>query len=173
MSSNRGYSLAGQYEKLRTPRGAAAAAVVALLLVAAVGSSAGSVVGVLILSPLLWWLAWWLLGLVLRFWDGLVEGSLPSVAVGRAWQTSGGRKQLRQDGNAYIFTDRGGILFRERIWFIGSGTPPLRLSSAQFERKARFQTEDPVPVGRHRDRRYWWYRDEFFWTTTRSTTVRM
>lgn len=139
-------------------------ALVVLLIISAAASDGSGVAGLLVLSPLLWWLAWWVLGQLEGIWEGLVAGSQPNFTVGRPWQSSGARKQLRQDGNARICTDRGGILMRERFWFLGSGTPPIRLSPSQYERKARFQEEDPVPVGTHRDRHFWWYRAEFFWT---------
>jgi HNH endonuclease len=152
------------YERLRTPRGIAAAVFVGLVLISAASSKAGSAGVVLILSPLIWWVVWGILGLFRGIWEGLVDGSTPSYSVGRAWQTSGLRKQLRQDGNASIFVDRGGILLRQRFWFVGSGTPPIRLSPKDYETRRTAQLADPVLIGSHRDRDFWWYRDEFFWT---------
>jgi hypothetical protein len=149
---------------MKTPRGIAAVIFVLLILISAATSGAGAAVAVVVLSPLIWWLTWRVLGWFGTIWEGLVDGSLPSVTVGRAWQTSGARKQLRQDGNARVFTDRGGILLRQRAWFVGSGTPPMRISPEDYERMARLQAEDPVSVGSYRDRDFWWYHDEFFWT---------
>lgn len=157
----------GGSDRLRSTRGMAVSLVAAVFIVAAAGRSrnpGGAVAGLIIVSPLLWWFGWWLAGGLQDVWMALVDGKPPEVSVGRAWQSSSGRKQLRQDGNARVFTDRGGILLRQRFWFVGSGTPAIRLSPQQYERKAAFQATDPVPVGTHRDRHFWWYREDFFWT---------
>jgi hypothetical protein len=150
----------GGRERLSTVRGRIVSVLAVLFgTVMVLGSSdvGGMILAVILISPLLWWLAWWPTGL--NTWNVLIEGRPPQIAVGRSWQSSTSvRKQLRRDNNARIVRDRGGILLRERIWFIASGTPPIRLTASQFERKARFQDNDPVPVGAHRDRRFWWYR---------------
>jgi hypothetical protein len=157
----------GGSERLRANRGIAASVFAAVVIVAAAGGSSnptGSAFALVIVSPLLWWLGWWLAGVLRGVWIALLEGKPPEVSVGRAWQSSSGRKQLRQDGNGRVVADRGGILLRRRFWFVGSGTPPIRLASQEYDRKAYFQASDPVPVGTHRDRHFWWYGDEFFWT---------
>jgi hypothetical protein len=156
-----------QKEKLATPRGIAAVVVVLVLLISSVSSnkgSGGAVVGILILLPILWWIAWLLLGFAGSFWAGLVAGGPPQVSVGRAWQSSSGRHQLRQDNNGEVFVDRGGILLKRRAWFIATGTPPVRLDPIWLSRARREQATDPVQVVSHRDRHYWWHRDAFYWT---------
>jgi len=114
--------------RLKTSRGIAAVALVVLLIISAAAGGGSGAAWLIVLSPLLWWLAWWVLGQFEGIWERLVAGSPLNLAVGRPWQSSGARKQLRQDENARLCTDRGGILMRERFWFIGSGTPPIRLA---------------------------------------------
>lgn len=157
----------GGPERLRTGRGKAASTLaVAFAILAVAGSSNGaSTAGTLILlSPLIWWVSWGLAGVLVTVRDGLVEGHPPELSVGRAWQSSSTRKQLRQDGNARVFVDRGGILLRERYWFVASGTPVFRLSKEQYDYAVAHQEDDPVLVASHRDRQFWWYDDEFYWT---------
>jgi hypothetical protein len=163
----------GGPERLRSSRGITALGIAAIVVVAGASGSrtpGSTAVVLLVCSPLIWWIGWWLAGRLQGFWTRLVEGQPPQVPVGRAWQGSGTRKQLRRDGNARIFPDRGGILLRRRFWFVGSGTPPLRLAPAQYDEGMRLQLTDPVPLGGHRDRDFWWYRDEFFWTNNDAYT---
>lgn len=157
----------GGAERLRSKRGIVASAIAgSLILFAALGSTdpAGTGIGLLIFSPPLWWVAWWVAGGVQGTWDRLIEGSPPEISVGRTWNPSSIRKQLRQDGNARVFTDRGGILLRKRYWFIGTGTPPFRRSESWYFRASRVQEEEPFFVARYRDRSFWWYDEEFYWT---------
>ena len=58
----------------------------------------------------------------------------------------------------------GGILLRQRFWFLGSGTPPMRLSQEDYDRGSHLQVTDPVLLGTYSDRHFYWYRDQFFWT---------
>jgi hypothetical protein len=135
----------------------------AVVLLAA--SSAGSLIGLLILFPVIWWAAWGLVGLHLRIWRSLVAGKSPQVRVGRKWQgNSGTRKQLREDANARIFTDRGGILLRRRVWFVASGTPPFELPAVSYADWRQAQQADPQILCRFRERTYWWYQDTVYWT---------
>lgn len=49
---------------------------------------------------------WFVVGRVIAFAAGLVEGRPPSIRVGRAWQPGmGTRQQLREDGNAALHWD--------------------------------------------------------------------
>lgn len=153
--------------RLQTNRGIAASGMtVVVILAGAAGSKSplGSAIALLIVSPLIWWFCWWLGGRLDGIWTGLVEGKPPQVSVGRAWQSSSTRKQLREDANARVFADRGGILLRERQWFAGSGTPPIRLDPDEHTRMVRLQSERPCLVAQYRDRTYWWYDDEIYWT---------
>jgi hypothetical protein len=103
-----------QRARLRTGRGIATTICTVLLIVVAglsSGTNPGGVIAAgIILGPLFWFPVWWLVGVVMGGWGELVHGSPPQVRVGRQWQSSGStRQQLREDSNADLFFDRGGI----------------------------------------------------------------
>jgi HNH endonuclease len=175
-----------QLARARTSRGMAATIMAAALVVLVVssaasndasadggsGSAAGTLVGLLIVFPAIWWAAWGFAGLLLRTWRSLVAGQPPQVQVGRRWQAGGAdRKQLREDAHARIFTDRGGILLRRRVWFVASGTPPFELSADSFARSRQAQQTEPQALCAFGERTYWWYRDTVYWTNDPSYTA--
>jgi hypothetical protein len=160
--------------RLRTTRGIAASSIAACVVVfgtAGSKSPGASFVGLLIVSPLVWWVSWLILGMLRTIGDDLMRGRAPQVKVGRAWQgSSSTRQQLRQDGNADVFADRGGLLFRRRRWFVASGTPPFEIPEARWREVTGAQLEQPQYLATWRDRSYWWYDDAFYWTTAGAYT---
>ncbi len=155
--------------RLRTNRGIAAAAITAfVVIVGAAGSHdhGGSLPALAILSPVGWWFWWVALSVVHAIRVDLVRGRPPDVRVGRQWQSNGAtRQQLRQDGNARVFADRGGILLRKRHWFVGSGTPPFEIPEGRWNELASAQLTEPQYLATWRDRTFWWYDDAFYWST--------
>jgi hypothetical protein len=113
---------------------------------------------------LIWRFWWWASGATVATWDGLVEGKPPAVFVGRAWQSSSAQKQLREDTNGEVFVDHGGILQRERYWFVASGTPPIRLSVEEYQQAREQQEQEPVLIATYRERNFWCYDDAIYWT---------
>jgi hypothetical protein len=170
MTANRtfGRLWAAQLARARTKRGVVTTICAALVVLAVASSSsspAAAFAGLVLFSPVLWWITWGVLGLFVLAWERLVDGQPPSVKVGRAWQSgTATRKQLREDANATLFVDRGGILLRQRRWFIASGTPPVRVDPNLYVWAAAEQLSNPVPITSFRDRSYWWYQDAFYWT---------
>jgi hypothetical protein len=164
--------LAGWWARANTTRGISAtvctAGIGALLISSASSDPHKSVAGALgtylILFPAIWWGSFWFVGRCARVWDGLVLGNPPDVKVGRPWQQGGTRQQVREDANARIFRDRGGILLRRRAWFIATGTPPFPLDRARVARWESERFEKPVFVAAYRDRYFWWNEDAFYWT---------
>lgn len=157
----------GGSERLKTKRGMVASALTVCVILGSLGNSRSGLAGVvllLVLSPLIWWFWWWIAATVVGVWDGLVEGNPPAVSVGRAWQPSSTRKQLREDANGEVFVDRGGILGRERFWFVATGTPPIRLSAERYLAAVECQEQEPVLIATYRDRKFWWYDDAIYWT---------
>lgn len=152
--------------RLRTGRGIAAAVLTVLVVIVGTASShdpGGSLLGLVILSPIGWWFWWVVLGMLS---GDLVRGSPPAVRVGRQWQSNGStRQQLREDGNARVFADRGGILLRRRHWFVGSGTPPFEIPEGRWNQVAVAQFKAPQHLVTWRDRDFWWYDDAFYWST--------
>jgi hypothetical protein len=155
--------------RLRTPRGVTASVITACAVVSgAAGNNnpGGAFIALAVLSPLIWWASWAILGMLRTIRDDLVRGRPPQVKVGRAWrESSSTRQQLREDNNADIFADRGGIFLRKRRWFIASGTPPFEIGEHHYDRIAEAQEHDPQFLATWRDRSYWWYDDAFYWTT--------
>jgi hypothetical protein len=160
--------------RLRTSRGIAASVLTACtVVIGAAGSKSpgAAFVALAVFSPVIWWFCWWALGAFRTIGNDLVRGSPPQVKVGRPWQGSSSmRQQLRQDANADIFTDRGGILFRRRRWFIATGTPAFEVPEGRWRELADAQLEEPQFLATWRDRSFWWYRDEFHWTTAGAYT---
>jgi hypothetical protein len=155
--------------RLRTTRGNTASVLTACIAVLGVAGSrnpGAAFVSLLIISPLIWWGSWLILGMLHTIGDDLVRGRPPDVRVGRQWQASGStRQQLRQDGSARVFADRGGIFFRKRRWFVGSGTPPFEIPDGRWRHIAAAQIDEPQYLATWRDRVFWWYDDAFYWTT--------
>jgi hypothetical protein len=155
--------------RLHTKRGIAASIITVLLAISGVSGSrepATAVVATVIISPVMWWFCWWVLSVLQGIISVFVRSGPPNVLVGRQWQSSGStRQQLRQDGNARIFSDRGGILFRKRRWFVGSGTPPFEIPDGRWHHVATAQVDEPQYLASWRDRAFWWYDDAFYWTT--------
>jgi hypothetical protein len=160
--------------RLRTNRGITASVLTACTVVlgAAGSKSPGATfVALVVFSPVIWWFCWWALGAFRTIGDDLIRGRPPQVKVGRPWQGSSSvRQQLRQDGNADIFTDRGGILFRKRRWFIASGTPAFEVREDRWREIAEAQLEEPQFLATWRERSFWWYDDAFHWTTAGAYT---
>jgi len=160
--------------RLRTSRGITASVLTACVVVfgGAGSKNAGATfVGLLIVSPLVWLGCWVILGMLRSLGNDLMRGRPPQAKVGRAWQgSSSTRQQLRQDNNADIFTDRGGILLRRRRWFIASGTPPFEIPESRYNGIAEAQEHEPQFLATWRDRSYWWYDDAFYWTTAGAYT---
>jgi hypothetical protein len=125
----------------------------------------------LLLLPAIWLLAWWLAGLPVAVWQDLVAGRPPDIRVGRSWNPGSSRQQLREDRNARVFTDRGGLLLRVRHWFIASGTPPFRIDSERYAAIASRQTHEPQEIARFGDRRYFWFEDAVYWTNREDLTA--
>jgi hypothetical protein len=153
--------------RLRTPRGWFATVLTAMVVLSAAGGSSNpgsAFLGLLIVSPLVWWSAWGASRILNGAWAELVRGRPPEVKAGRPWQARSVRQQLRQDGNARVWRDRGGLLLRRRFWFIASGTPPIEIPQQPFEVMAGAQHHEPHEIASFRDRSYWWYQDTFYWT---------
>lgn len=150
--------------RLRSGRGIAATTSTAFLLLLAIDSSgrpADALLTFLVFSPAVWWLV----GVVIDVGNGLLRGAPPNVHVGRRWRSSGaGSADLREDAAARIFSDRGGILLRRRVWFVASGTPPIEIDPGRWARLASVQRSQSQYLARCRERAYWWYADAIYWT---------
>jgi hypothetical protein len=148
-------------ERLTSRRGIAASVIAGFLFI---GLAGNSFFAAIIVSPLLWWFVWWFAGATARIWREILEGKPPAIYPGRVWQSSSAQKQLREDTNGAVFVDRGGILRRERHWFVASGTLPIRLSAEKYQHAVEQQEQQPVLIATCRDRIFWWYDDAIYWT---------
>lgn len=157
-----------QRARMGTPRGIAASAMTVLfVLLAAAGDRhpGSALLAGVVFSPAIWWIAWLGSGLGARLWDGLVQGGTPDVKIGRPWQASTStRPQLREDPNARLMVDRGGILLRRRRWFVASGTPPFEIPLERYGQIAVAQEDEPQYLASHRERHYWLYQDTIYGT---------
>ncbi|MFD7652626.1 hypothetical protein ACFV4N_01435 [Actinosynnema sp. NPDC059797] len=80
----------------------------------------------------------------------------PAFARPRPVTSPGG---LAPDPNAGFFTDRG-LLFRKRLFFVGTGCPPSLVTD--FPSLDVSQREQPVRIARHGIRSWWWFEGEFY-----------
>ena len=152
--------------RLRTRRGWVATSCTALVVLGGfTGPKATHGLGLLIISPAIWWVIWILLAFFAGTWSELVAGKPRQVKVGRQWASTTTRNHLRQDGNAKFVRDRGGILLRRRLWFVGSGTPPLEITAERLIQIRTGEDQEPQYVATHRDRDFWRYGETFYWTT--------
>ena len=70
--------------------------------------------------------------------------------------------QIRRDANAKFVRGRG-FLFRPRMWFMGTGCPPVRIPTEHFTRAAQSRHSVPVKIAAGQTRSWWWFEDAFFW----------
>jgi hypothetical protein len=93
-------------------------------------------------------------------WENKTKPKAPRFAREAAPAAS---RQLREDPNAGIYSDRLGFLFEKRRYFVGTGCPPLRLKPEVVVEARMRQGSVPVLIAFTPARRYWWYRGLFFW----------
>jgi hypothetical protein len=111
---------------------------------------------VLVLLPIMAAVVW----VAAAIWEGKTVPAAPRFS--RAVPPSASR-QLREDANGRVFTDRGGFLFARRCFFVGTGCPPVRLTSEFVADAVRRRDATPVLMAVCSERRFWWYRDVFWW----------
>jgi hypothetical protein len=70
--------------------------------------------------------------------------------------------QLRRDTNARFIQDHG-FLFRKRVWFVGTGCPPVRLNADSYQDMASEQSTMPQHVVQGEFRSWWWFEDSIYW----------
>lgn len=141
-----------------TRRGAAAVAVGLLVTLGAMSVRGG---GAILLLPLWIGVGW----VVAAVWERISErkpGPKPSPFT-RRQSSSSLHTMIRQDRNAHFLTDLRGFLFRKRVWFEGTGCPPVRISPEQYTQLVRGRAGNPVLVAVSGDRRYWWWENAFYW----------
>src|SRR4051794_5246292 len=56
------------------------------------------------------------------FWESKTQPKTPGFARSRSSSIQG--RQLREDGNARLWSDHGGFLFEKRFFFTATGLPP-------------------------------------------------
>ena len=101
-----------------------------------------------------------LVGVWSIIWEVQTRPGTPRFA--RAAGASASR-QMREDANAKIFADRGGFLFAQRHFFVGTGCPPVLLTPDFVTDVMRRRTTEPVLVVTMPGRRFWTYRTEWAW----------
>lgn len=107
-----------------------------------------------------WWVCWGLLGWIRNVWENSSRPATPPFA--RIAQPRGARTQLRHDPNAKFLRDRG-FMWRRRHWFVGTGCPPVELTTERFDFLLSRHGEDPVAVARTDFRTWWLFEGEFYW----------
>lgn len=144
----------------RTGRGITAILLALVLTAAAVRGP-----GDLLMAPVVFLALTVTTGLLLHglcaAWERRTWPATPPFA--RRSAGSGSRKQLREDGNAELFSDHGGVLFTRRWFFTATGLPPVRISPPQVEALVAAKDDEPVQVAQNERRTWWWYRDAFYW----------
>lgn len=144
----------------RTRRGVCTLALTLLAVIAMASSGQTPVLqafaSAVILAPLMAGVVWFL-ALV---WEDKTRPAAPRFSKAPPPSTS---RQMREDGNAMILTDRLGFLFEKRYFFVGTGCPPVRLRADFIDNLKTSRHIQPVMVATTSTRRYWAYQDRFVW----------
>jgi hypothetical protein len=96
-------------------------------------------------------------------WEAQTAPGIPPFARRQGSTTTS--PQLRKDNNAGFKADLGGFLFRKRIWFVGTGCPPVEFTPAAHGAILEFAgaVDRPAFVARSGDRQWWYWRGAFYW----------
>lgn len=134
----------------------------ALAVIVAVAASAQSSAGPLD-APFIALLLVPVTALVVRFaaraWEVRTWPGAPSFSRSRGLAA----RQLREDPNAYVFTDHGGFLFERRYFFVGTGCRPTRMSPELAAHLSEICGVEPVQVAATHERNYWAYEQLYYW----------
>jgi hypothetical protein len=148
------------------------AAIFALFLGAAIATDAqggttvgGIVTGLLIGVPGGWGLSFAAVLFARNRWEERTAPEVPRFA--RRIAASSGTPTLRQDQNAHFWQDHGGFLWSKRVWFTGTGCPPVRLDPTEYAGMSANHEigKFPTPVVTSGGRAWWWWQDAFYWDT--------
>ena len=73
--------------------------------------------------------------------------------------------EVERDEHAGFWRDGRGFMWGARVWFVGTGCPPLRLRPETHARLRAWHDRDELPVfvARSGDRQWWWWRNAFYW----------
>ena len=71
--------------------------------------------------------------------------------------------QLREDPNADLSWDRGGLLLGKRYWFVGTGCPPTRLKSEHYASLQDAKADTPVRISQANGRTWWQVGEHYYW----------
>jgi HNH endonuclease len=136
---------------------------IAIMVIGAFGSAGNPIVGVLIGPPVGWFIAFVVTKVAKVWWEGSTAPAVPAFA--RRQASSATSPQLRKDNNAHFYRDRGGFLFRPRVWFVATGCPPIEGTPERFAAlsAAHAHGAEPVRVAGHGERQWWWWQGAFYW----------
>lgn len=95
------------------------------------------------------------------FWESKTHPRAQKFTKSRSVSTQG--RRLREDGNARLWSDRGGFLFEKRYFFTATGLAPTRLRPALVASIQSQRHVQPVPVVYNAQRKWWAYGDAYFW----------
>ena len=137
------------------------AALAALIAVAAADSPSGVVGALLVGLPIFWGGAWLGTGITARMWEAHTRPATPTFS--RRTSRTPVQGMVREDGNAMVWRDHGGFLWRKRYWFVGTGCPLVELSPGLYLELAEGQRERPVLIADAGQRQWWWFEDRFYW----------
>lgn len=95
-----------------------------------------------------------------NMWEAKTAPGTPTWAKPR---NVSGAPQLREDGNAALWADRGGFLFARRHWFVGTGAPPTRLADTGYRQIVEHSSTEPIRIAQSGNRSWWIYDGSFYW----------
>lgn len=155
--------------KVRTPRGLLVTTLSALVALSSLASGIEEggtpvvtmLLGTLIGFAVLWLVLWGVVSFVASVWEERTRPTSPAFARREIGVSS--RTMLREDTNAHFFEDRLGFMFRRRIWFVGTGCPPVEIHRERYEYVRTRSGDAPVAVAARGGRKWWTFRSRFFW----------
>ena len=103
------------------------------------------------------------MSLVADLWERRTTPAPPPFC--RLAESADDAVEVERDDNAGFWRDSRGFLWGGRVWFVGTGCPPLRIRPETHAHLRRWHDRNDLPVfvARSGDRQWWWWRNAFYW----------
>ena len=126
-------------------------------------ASAALFLAALTSSEVWWTIVLWALGLTaLAIWADRWERRTAPWFQYSSHEVAPPPGLVKEDQNAQFFSDRGGFLWRKRIWFAATGIKPTEFAAKELARLDVLRWDEPIPVICRGRMRWWWFGERFY-----------
>ncbi len=139
----------------KTWRSGVAAAIALPFAILIDALTSGGLIGFVVI----WVLGWLAVALWADRWE---QRTAPVFRFSSSRLTPVPNTHVREDENAQWYIDRGGFLWRKRIWFAATGIFPEEFERDDFAGLAEQQEGGPVKVIYSGRRQWWWFGERFY-----------